>query len=129
MWLRKFWVEVGRLLKVIFRFGDVAVVEKQTSEVNMGVNQTCIGLQSFSVLRNCFVDFAMFFQEGAIAVMRLRGPGRQSNGGFAFGSRLLIMTEVLQKISIAGVILGIVRIDPQRLFKMSLRLVQFSFLR
>jgi hypothetical protein len=80
-------------------------------------------------VRNCFVDFAMFFQKGAIAVMRLRGLGSQSNGGFAFGSCALIVTELLQKISIARMILGVVRLNPQGLFEMGLRFVQLPFLR
>ena len=71
-------------------------------------------MQSLSVVRNCFVEFAVFFQERAIAVVRLGGPGGQSNGRFAFGSRLVVVTELLQNISIAGMILGIVGLDSQR---------------
>ena len=113
---------------MVFRLCDLALVEEQTSEINMRIDQTCIGLQRLSVVRNCFVDFAMFFQEGAIAVMSLRGLGSQSNGGFAFGSSSLILTELLQKIDIPRMLLSIVRLNPQGLFEMGLRLVQFSFL-
>src|SRR5437899_10708513 len=79
----------------------------------MSIYQTGIHLQSLSVVRNCFVEFAVFFQERAIAVVRLGGPGGQSNGRFAFGSRLVVVTELLQNISIAGMILGIVGLDSQ----------------
>ena len=77
---------------------------------------------------NCFLDFAMFFQERAIAVVSLGGLGGESNGRFGFGSRLIVVTELFQKISIARVILGIIGLNAQRLFKMGLRVVQFSLL-
>ena len=85
----------------------------------MSIDQTGIELQGLAVMRNCFLDFAVFFQERAIAVLRLSGLGGQSNGRFAFGGRLVVVAELFQKISIARVILGIIGLDAQRLFKMA----------
>ena len=128
MRLREFWVDIRRVLKMAFRFCQVALLEKQASQINLGIEQTRIQSQRLSVVRNCFVDFAVLFQECAIAVMRLSRFGRQSNGGFTLRRRLLVLAEFLQKISIARVILSIIRLNSQRLFKMGLRLVQFSLL-
>src|SRR5205823_9723359 len=128
MWLSEFRVEIGCLLKMVLCFRKISLIKKQTSEVDMSIDQTGIELQGLAVMPNCFLDFATFFQERAIAVVRLGGPGGESNGRFGFGSRFIVVTELFEKISIARVILGIIGINPQRLFKMCLRLLEISFL-
>src|SRR5439155_6985938 len=128
MWLSKFRVEIAGLLKMVLCFGQLALLKNQTSQVDMRIDQTGIELQRLAIVRNCFLEFAAFFQERAVTVVRLRGLGGQSNRGFGFDSRLVVVTKLLQKISVAGVILGIIGLNAQRLFKMGLRLVQFSFL-
>src|SRR5262249_5173005 len=76
MWLSEFWVDVGRRLKMAFSFREVGLLEKQTSQINMRIEQTRIQSQRLSVVCNCFVDFVVLFQECAITVMRLRRFGR-----------------------------------------------------
>ena len=69
----------------------------------------------------------MFFQEGAITIPGEGGVWCYPDSGFAFRRRFFNATELLQDISMAGVKLSVARIDPNRFFKMTLRLVQFSF--
>ena len=69
----------------------------------------------------------MFFQESAIAIPGHGGLWFCPDGSLAFRRGLFRAAEALQKIGITGVELGLIGIDPQCFFEMSLRLLQFSF--
>ena len=77
----------------------------------MGIDVIWSQLQGLSIFRNRLLGFTVFFQERTIAIVRLRGLRRQTNGGFTFSSRLVVVTELVQKIRVTGMIFGVVRLD------------------
>src|SRR6266403_6216904 len=106
---------------------QVACCEKHTGEIVMSIAKTRIKLHSLPILRRCLLEFAVFFQKGAIAGPSLGRLWFYPNGSFAFRRRLIGAAELVQNKGVARMVLGVVRFDPQRCFKMSLRLFQFSF--
>ena len=127
MRLGQFWVEPGCLQVMRLRFLQVVLDQKRTRKIKMSIDKMRVDSQCLSILRHCLVELAMFFQEGAITIPGLGGLWSYPDGGFAFRRRFFKMIQSLQNISIAGVELGVVRVDSQRFFKMSLRLFQVSF--
>src|SRR6266436_5540529 len=114
MRLGELWFDPGRLQIMRFCFRQVALFEKRTSKVDMSIDETRINLHSLPILRNCLLKPPVFFQEGPIAIPRRRRPWSQPDGSFAFRSRLLVAAESLEKRGVAGMVLGVVRVDPKR---------------
>src|SRR5882724_11530122 len=106
-------------------FLQVACCEKRTGEIVMSIAKTRIKLHSLPILRRCLLEFAVFFQKGAIAGPSLGRLWFYPNGSSAFRRRLIGAAELVQNKGIARMVLGVVRFDPQRCFKMSLRLFSF----
>src|SRR6266550_3613829 len=93
----------------------------------MGIDKTSVNLQSLPILGNCLFGLLMFFQERAIAIAGLSGLWRQTHSGFALCRRFVRAAELFQKIDMTGVVLGVVGVDPERVIKMGLRLVEVPF--
>src|SRR6266480_4917462 len=93
----------------------------------MSIDKMSVDLQCLSILRHCLLEFAMLFQEGAIAVAGLSGLWRQTHSGFAFRRRFVCAAELFQKINMTGVVLGVVGVDPERVLEMGLRLLEVPF--
>src|SRR5436190_10405856 len=101
-------------------FLRLALFKKQTTQIDVGVDVSWVQRQGLSVVGNRLFAVAVFFQERAIAIVRLRRVRRQTNGRFTFRSRLVLATELVQKIGVAGMIFSVARLDPQSLLKMAL---------
>src|SRR5207237_10169788 len=108
MRLGQFWVEPGRLQVMRLCFLQVVLCQKRTCKINMSIDKTRVDLERLPILRNCLLEFAMFFQEGAITIPGQGGLWSYPDGGLAFRRRLFNVTESLQNIRIAGVELGVV---------------------
>ena len=109
--LGQFRVEFGRLLKMLSGFRQLAFFQKQTPQIDVGVDVSRIQLQSLSIFRDCLFWLSVFFQERTIAIVRLRRLWRQTNGRFTFSSGLVLATELVQKIGVAGMIFSVLRLD------------------
>src|SRR5437588_11284886 len=127
MRLSELWVEPRRLQIMRLCFLQLALCEKRARKIDMGIDKTRVRLQSLPILGDCLFQPLMFFQERAIAIPGLGGLWRQTHSGFGLRRRFLNPTELLQEINMTGVVLVVVRVDPERLLEMSLRFLQVSF--
>src|SRR5437660_10718254 len=122
MRLSKLRVEPRRLQIMRLCFLQLALCEKGACEIDVGIDKTRVSLQSLPILGNCFFQPLMSFQERAIAIPGLGGLWRQTHSGFGLRRRFLNATELLQKINMTGVALGVVGV-----IEMGLGVLQVAF--
>src|SRR5262245_66535853 len=104
MGLRKLRIQYGCLLEMLSRFGSLATFKKQIAKIEVSVDVIWIALQRLAIFRDCFLWLPVFFQERAIAVVRLRRLGRQTNGCLTFSCGLVLSIELVQEIRVARMI-------------------------
>ena len=80
--LSQFRVKFRRLLKMLSSFRQLAFFQKQSTQIDVSVDVSRIQLQSLPIFCDCLVWLSVFFQECAIAIVRLRRLWRQTNGRF-----------------------------------------------
>src|SRR5262249_22060046 len=129
MRLRKFRIQCGRLLEMLARFGSLASFKKQIAKVDVSIDVIWIILQRLAIFRDCLFWLSMFFQERAIAVLRLRRLRRQTNSRLTFSCGLVLLADLVQEKRVAGMIFSIARLEPQCLLKMRTCLVELSLRR
>ena len=93
-------------------FRKLAFFQKQPTQIEMGINVGRIQLQSLSIFRACLFWLSLSFQERTIAIARLRRLRRQTNSRLTFTCRLVLATQLVQKIGVAGMIFSVLRLDP-----------------
>jgi hypothetical protein len=91
-------------------FRQLAFFQKQTTQIEMGINVGRIQLQSLSIFRDCLFWLSMSFQERTIAIVRLRRLGARRIA-VSHSSRLVLATQLVQKIGVAGMIFSVLRLD------------------
>ena len=111
MRLRKFRIQRGCFLEMLSRVGSLAGFKKQIAKIDVSIEVIGIILQGLAIFCDCLFWLSVFFQEGAIAIVRLRRLRRQTNSRLTFRSRLVLATELVQKIGVAGVIFSVLRLD------------------
>src|SRR4029453_4012140 len=124
--LRKLRIQYGCFLEMLFRFGSLPSFKKQIAKIDVSVDVIWIILQRLAIFRDCLFWLSVFFQERAIAIVRLRRLWRQTNGRFTFRSRLVLATQLVQKMRVAGMIFSVLRLDAYGALKMALCLVEVS---
>ena len=69
MRMSEFGVEPGRLQIMCLCLLQVALREKRAGEIDMSIDKMRISSHSLPILRNCLLEFPVFFQESAIAIV------------------------------------------------------------
>src|SRR6476620_10739185 len=92
-------------------FRQLTFFQKQTTQIEVGVDVGRIQLQSLSIFRDCLFWLAMSFEKRTIAIVRLRRLRRQTNSGLTLTCRLVLAAQLVQKIGVAGMIFSVLRLD------------------
>src|SRR5215510_10195109 len=121
MRLRKFRIQYGCLLEMLSRFRSLATFKKQIAKIDVSVDVIWIVLQRLAIFRDCFLWLPVFFQERAIAVVRLRRLRGQTNGRLTFSCGLILSIELVQEVRVARMIFSVARFDSQCLLKVTVR--------
>src|SRR4029078_707701 len=124
--LGQFRVQFSRLFKMASSFRQLSFAQKQGTQIDVSVDVSRIQLQSLSVFCNCLFWLSVFFQECTVTVMRLRRFWRETNRSLRLRSRLFLSAELIQKISIAGMIFGVLRFDASCLLKVALGVAELA---
>src|SRR4030095_3098410 len=116
----------GCLVEMLSRFGSLASFKKQIPKIDVGVDVIWIVQQRLAIFRDCLFWLPVFFQERAIAIVRLRRLRCQTNGRLAFSCSLILSIQFVQEIRVARMILRIAGLNPQSLLKVALCLAELS---
>src|SRR5205814_10591472 len=100
------------LLEMLFRLGSLAGFKKQIPEIDVSAEMIWIIPQRLAVFRDGLFWRSVFFQERAVAIVRLRRPRLQTHSGLAFSCGLFFATKLLQQVRVARMVFGVRRFAP-----------------